>query len=98
MFDITSCESPIPQLPLNQTILDATVTPPNSSNTFVFNGSNKKKKTQYSLKQALEKQKRSEEAAQKYSITRNPRFHYNLNYTLKEEVNQWRIIFWVSKR
>ena len=26
MFDITSCESPIPQLPLNQTILDATVT------------------------------------------------------------------------
>ena len=65
MFDITSCESPIPQLPLNQTILDATVTPPNSSNTFVFNGSIKKKKTQYSLKQALEKQKRSEEAAQK---------------------------------
>ena len=26
MFDITSCESLIPQLPLNQTILDATVT------------------------------------------------------------------------
>ena len=50
------------------------------------------------MKQALEKQKRSEEAAQKYSITRNPRFHYNLNYTLKEEVNQWRIIFWDSKR
>ena len=74
MFDITSCESPIPQLPLNQTILDPFVNPPNSSNTFVFNGSIKKKKTQYSLKQALEKQKRSKEAARKYSITRNPRF------------------------
>ena len=58
MFDITSCESPIPQLPLNQTILDATVTPPNNPNTFVFNGSIKKKKTQYSLKQTLEKQKK----------------------------------------
>ena len=45
MSDITSCESPIPQLPLNQTILDATVTPPNNPNTFVFNGSIKKKKT-----------------------------------------------------
>ena len=57
MFDITSCESPIPQLPLDQTILDATVTLPNNPNTFVFNGSIEKKKTQYSLKQALEKQK-----------------------------------------
>ena len=85
MFDITSCESPIPQLPLNQTILDATVTPPNSSNTFVFNGSIKKKKTQYSLKQALEKQKRSEEAAQKYSITRNPRFHYTSTILSKKK-------------
>ena len=90
MFDITSCESPIPQLPLDPRILDATVTPPNNPNTFVLYGSIKKKKTQYSLKQSLEKQKRSEEAAQKYSITRNPRFHYNFNYTLKEEVNQWR--------
>ena len=94
MFDITSCESPLPQQPLNHTILEATIAPPNCPNTFVFNGSIKKKKTQYSLKQALENQKRSEEAAQKYSITRNPRFQY----TLKEDVNQWRIIFWDSKR
>ena len=55
-------------------------------------------KAHFSLKQALEKQKRNEEAAQKNSITRNPRFHYNLNYTLKEDVNQWRIFFWDSKR
>ena len=73
MFDITSCESPLPQQPLNQTLLEGTITPPNRPNTFVFNGSIKKKKAQYSLKQALEKQKRSEEAAQKYSIARNPR-------------------------
>ena len=55
-------------------------------------------KAHFLLKQALEKQKRSEEAAQKYSKTRNPRFHYNLNYTLREDVNQWRIVFWDSKR
>ena len=82
LFDITSAESPIPQQPLNQTLLEGTITPPNHPNTFIFNGSIKKKKTHYSLRQALEKQKKSEEAAQKYSKTRNPRFHYNLNYTL----------------
>ena len=98
MFDITSCESPLPQQPLNQTLLEGTITPPNRPNTFVFNSSIKNKKAQYSLKQALENKKRSEEAAQKYSITRNPKFHYNLNYTLKEDVNQWRIILWDSKR
>ena len=59
MFDITSCESPLPQQPLNQTLLEGTITPPNRPNTFVFNGSIKNKKAQYSLKQALEKQKRS---------------------------------------
>ena len=45
-----------------------------SSQYISFNGIIKEKKTKYSLKQALEKQKRSEEAAQKYPITRNPRF------------------------
>ena len=98
MFDITSAESLIPQQPLNQTLLEGTITPPNRPNTFIFNGSIKKKKTQYSLRQALEKQKKSEDAAQKYSKTRNPRFHYNLNYTLREDVNQWKIIFWDSRR
>ena len=93
MFDITSCESPLPQQPLNQTISEATVTPPNRSNTFVFNGSIKKKKTQNSLKQALEKQKRIEEAAQKYSITGNPRLHYNLNSCFLE-LKKTRIYYW----
>ena len=58
MFDITSCESPLPQQPLNQTLLEGTITHSNRPNTFVFNGSIKKKKAQYSLKQALEKKKR----------------------------------------
>ena len=98
MFDIALCESPIPQRPLNQTILEVTITPPNHPNTFVFNGSIKKKKTLYSLKQALEKQNRSEKVVQKYSITSNPRFRYTRNYTLKEDVNQWKIVFWDSKR
>ena len=98
MFAITSCESSFPQRPLNQRILEAIITPPNRPTTFVFNGSINKKKTRYSLKQALEKQKRSEEAAQNYSITRNPRFLYNRNYTLKEGVKQWRIFFSDSKR
>ena len=96
IFDITSTESPIAQL--NQTLLEGNITPPNRPNTFVFNGNIRKRKPQYSLKQALEKQKKSEEAAQKYQKTRNPRFHYNLNYTLREDVNQWKTIFWDSKR
>ena len=58
MFDITSGESPIPQQTLNQTLLEGTITPPNRPNTFIFNGSIKKKKTQYSLRQALGKQKK----------------------------------------
>ena len=95
MFDITSAESPIPR---TTTSSNSTITPPNPPNTFIFNGSIKKKKTQYSLRQALQKHKKSEEAVRKYSKTRNPRFHYNLNYTLKEDVNQWKIIFWDSRR
>ena len=43
MFDITSCESPIPQRQLNQNTLEGTVTPQNRPNTFGFNGSIKKK-------------------------------------------------------
>ena len=60
MFDITSCESPIPQRPLNQTFLEGTGAPPNRPNTFVLNGSIKKKKTHYSLKQVLEKKEAKE--------------------------------------
>ena len=66
MFEITSTESPIAQQPLNQTLLEGNITPPNRPNTFVFNGNIRKRKPQYSLKQALEKQKKSEEDAQKY--------------------------------
>ena len=55
MLDITSAESPIPQQPLNQFLLEGTITPPNRPNTFIFNGSIKRKKTQYSLRQAFEK-------------------------------------------
>ena len=98
MFDITSTESPIAQQPLNQTLLEGTITPTNRHNTFGFNGSIRKKKILYSLKQAFEKQKKSEEAVQKYSKTRNPRFHYNRNYTLREDVNLLKIFFSDSRR
>ena len=74
MFDITSAESPIPQQPLNQTLLEDTITPPNRHNTFIFNGSIKKKKTQYSLRQALEKRKKSEEAAKNIQKRETPDF------------------------
>ena len=50
MFDITSAKSPIAQQPLNQTLLEGTISPPNRPNTFVFNGSVRKKKTQNSQK------------------------------------------------
>ena len=99
MFDITSAESFQQQLlaqqPLNQTLLEVTITSPNRPITYDFKGIIRKRKTQ---KQALEKRKKREEAAQNYSKTRNPRFQYNLNYILREDVNQWKTIFWVSRR
>ena len=43
LYDITSCEPTLPQQPLNQTILEPTITPPNRHNTFVFNGNIRKR-------------------------------------------------------
>ena len=54
MFDITSAAS-ITSQPCNQTLLKGTITHPNYHRTFVFNGSIKKEKTEYSLEEPLEK-------------------------------------------
>ena len=46
IFDITAAESPFPQQPLNQTLLEGTIPAPNRPNTFVYQ---QHEKTQNSL-------------------------------------------------
>ena len=73
-------------------------TPKNNPRNFILNGRVRKRKNTCTLQQTLAKQKRNEEAANTYDRTRNPRFQFNLTYSLKEDVNLWRIIFWDQKR
>ena len=49
-------------------------------------------------RQLFQKQKRSEESTSKYTATQNPQFQFNLTYKIKENINQWRIVFWDSER
>ena len=56
--------------------------------------SHKKQKTTFSVQEYLRRQRKNEEAANRYSFTRNPRFQLDLNYLLKREYNQWHIVFW----
>ena len=58
----------------------------------------KKSKSAIRLQQHFQKQRRSEEATLRYSITNNPRFQFTLTYKIKINVNQWRIVFWDPKR
>ena len=47
------------------------------------------------LKTVIQK---TEEATSYYSFTKNPQFQFILTYKLKENINQWRIVFWDPKR
>ena len=49
-------------------------------------------------KQLFRKQRKSEEATLDYNFTKNPQFQLNLTYKIKENINQWRIVFWDPKR
>ena len=58
----------------------------------------RKRKSIIPSRQLFHKQKKSEEATSKYTATQNPQFQFNLTYKIKENINQWRIVFWDSKR
>ena len=60
--------------------------------------SHKKQKTTFCVQESLRRQRKNEEAANRYSFTRNPRFQLNLNYLSKREYNQCHIVFWDPSR
>ena len=66
--------------------------------TIALNIRRRKRKLTTPSRQLFHKQKKSEEATSKYTATQNPQFQFNLTYKINENINQWRIVFWDSKR
>ena len=71
---------------------------PSDKPTIALNVRPRKRKSSTPSRQLFHKQKKSEEATSKYTATQNPQFHFKLTYRIKENINQWRIVFWYSKR
>ena len=71
---------------------------PTDKPTIALNIRPRKRKSTTPSQQLFHKQKKSEEATSKYTNTQNPQFQFNLTYKIKENINQWRIVFWDSKR
>ena len=71
---------------------------PTDEPTIALNIRPRKRKSTTPSRQLFHKQKKSEEATSKYTATQNPQFQFNLTYKIKENINQWRIVFWDSKR
>ena len=71
---------------------------PTDKPTTALNIRPRKRKSTTPSRQLLHKQKKSEEATSKYTATQNPQFQFNLTYKITENINQWRIVFWDSKR
>ena len=91
-----------PETPSNHTFitheLESLFLTPTDKHTIAQNIRPRKRKSTTPLRQLFFKQKKSEEDTSKYTATQNPQFQFNLTYTLKENTNQWRIVFWDSKR
>ena len=71
---------------------------PTDKPTIALNVRPRKRKSPTPSRQLFHKQKKNEEATFKYTTTQNPQFQFNLTYRIKENINQWRKIFWDSKR
>ena len=71
---------------------------PTDKPTIALNVKPRKRRSTTPSLQLFSKQKKNEEATSKYTTTQNPQFQFNLTYKLKENINQWRIVFWDPKR
>ena len=91
-----------PKTPSNQTSitheLENLSLTPTDKPTIALNVRPRKRKSTTPSRQLFQKQKKNEEATSKYTTTQNPQFQFNLTYRIKENINQWRIVFWDSKR
>ena len=70
---------------------------PTDKPTIALNIRPRKRKSNTPSRQLFHKQKKSEEATSKYTATQNPQFQFNPTHKIKENTNQWRIVFWDSK-
>ena len=70
---------------------------PTDKPTIALNIRPRKRKSTTPSRQLFHKQKKSEEATSEYTATQKPQFQFNLTYKIKENINQWRIVFWDSK-
>ena len=91
-----------PKTPSNQTSItheleNLSITPTDKP-TIALNDRPRKRKSTIPSRQLFQKQRKSEEATSNYSFTNNPQFQFNLTYKIKENINQWRIVFWDPKR
>ena len=91
-----------PKTPSNQTSItheleNVSITPTDKPTVATNYRPRKRKSTTPSL-QRFSKQKKNEEATSKYTTTQNHQFQFNLTYRIKENINQWKVVFWDSKR
>ena len=91
-----------PKNPSNQTSItheleNLPITPTDKPTIAVSVRLRKQKSTTPSL-QLFHKQKKNEEATFEYTTTQNLQFKFNLTYRVKENINQWRKVFWDPKR
>ena len=70
---------------------------PTDKPTIALNVKPRKRKSTNSSRQQFHKQKKNEESTSKHHYP-NSQFQFNLTYRIKENINQWRIVFWDSKR
>ena len=91
-----------PKTPSSQTSitheLETLFITPTDKPTIALNARPRKRRSTTPSLQLFSKQKKSEEATSNYSATQNPQFQFNLTYKIKENINQWRIVFWDPKR
>ena len=90
-------ETPSDQTSISHELENLSITPTNKP-TIPLNYRPRKRKSTIRPRQLFQKQRKSEEATSDYSFTRNPQFQFNLIYKIKENINQWRIVFWDPKR
>ena len=91
-----------PTTPSNQTSItheqeNLSLTPTDKP-TIALNVRPRKRNSTTPSRQQFHKQNKNEEATSKRTTTQNPQLQFNLTYRIKENINQWRIVLWDSKR
>ena len=84
------------ETPLTYEFANLSITPTDKP-TIPLNDRPRKRKPTIPSRQFSKKQRNSEETTSYYNFTKIPQFQFNLTYKLKENINQWTIVFWDPK-